>query len=314
MKKLLKKEQGPAETPKYLYFIGYILFKASVIKRKNSKFLCFKTHNVFMDRSIELDKVNLVQRYKNVFRKGSFRSITPELLFETVAFYTMNALEIKGFFYSFTELRDYFIIDYAPFFFFFDYLQIYPTFLSEDSFDNLDSNILFSNTDEFYYNINFLFSKHNSLLKIVDINPGVIDLYSYYIDLNNIIGWEFYSVYYLYYYVETLSELSDLFDLNNFIGFNFYCELSLQGTHYVENSLFTSRCLFVDNSIFKSNYLFDIYNITEDITIFVFSIYISFLYFSQYDFYTDYDFRYISTNQAQFKQINSYLKHQGLFL
>lgn len=317
-KTLLKKENAPAETPRYFYFIGYILSEACMINRSHSRFLSSRILHVFSDKSIEIEKLSLVTKYKNVFRKGSFRSITPELLFETVAFYTMNDLEIRGLFQYFTELRDYFIIDYSPFFFPFDYIVRFSSISSEYNFDNIDSNVIFLNKGEFSYNVNFIFSKYNFLLKIIEVDPKLISLYSYYVDKNNIMNYDYdfaiYSAYYIYYSVDILNELCEGFFSNNFIGFDFSCNSSLQGKYFVENPLFILGCNSLNQKTIQSNISFDTDSLIDEVYIFVFSVYISFLYFSQYNFYTNSDFRYISTRELHFKQINSYLKHLGLFL
>jgi ribosomal protein L11 len=317
LKKLLKKENGPAETPRYSYFIGYLLMKASTIKERHNKLLCQKISDVFKDQSLEIEKIDLKKKYSNIFRKGSFRSITPELLFETIIFYSMASLEIKGLFCYFFELRDYFIIDYVPFFFFFDYIQMYSNILSRYSFDNLDSNIILFNTIETNYNINFLFSKYNNLFKIVELLPESINLYSSSIKSEDIIKVEFYPMYYIYYYADLLSELdfdSFLFS-NHFIGFDFNFDIFLRSNNFIENPLILLNNFVIKSySIKLNNWFEDIDYITEDNIIFTFSMYITYLYFSQYEYYTDYDFRDISKYQNLFKQINSYLKHQGIFL
>src|SRR5690606_3331396 len=97
LRKLLKKEEGPANVPRYYYFLGYILVKMSDVNNTNintSKLLWQKINEVFNDQSLEIEKIDLYCKYKNVLSKGSFRSITSELLFESVIFSNMSILDI----------------------------------------------------------------------------------------------------------------------------------------------------------------------------------------------------------------------------
>lgn len=313
LKKLLKKENGPAETPKYLYFLGYIIVKASMVKKKNSEQLSLKIYNIFKDNSLEVEKINFTKRYKNIFRKGSFRSITPELLFETITFYSIKPLEIMGFFNNFFELRDYFIIDYTNFFFFFDYINMHPVILSEFNLEMSANSFNFIQTR---YNIHFLFSKHNSIYKIIDLLPMSIDLYYNYIKLNKTICRSLYTAEDLYYYTDLLCESNrDLnFCFDDFIGFDFNFDLALRNIRNIENPLFLlMKNIYCFDSFTLKN-IFNIEDVTNNFLIFTFSMYTTTLYFSQYECYANYDFRNIAQYELYFKQINSYLRHLGIFL
>jgi ribosomal protein L11 len=329
LRKLLRKEEGAANTPRYLYFIGYIIMKISELTEMNrgTTLLCKKIDAIFQDQSLELEKIDIRPKYNNTYVKGSFRSITPELLFETIIFYNMSSLEIKGFFSYFFELRDYFIIDYVPFFFFFDYVRIYSEILYKYNLDldNLTTNkdSLDSMEGEGHYNIHSIFSKYNNLSKIIEIAPRLIDFYVSYFQLEELTNVEFYSVEYLYYYADLLSNVSNM-DLNclllnnNFIGYDFNYFSFLRSIDFIENPLilctdFFLNEYFIMNSIDLDMHIEHTYFVENNV-IFMFSMYVSSLYFSQYEYYTDSDFRDISKCENRFKQLINYLEQQGIFL
>lgn len=322
LRKLLKKEEGPANVPRYYYFLGYILVKMSDVNNTNintSKLLWQKINEVFNDQSLEIEKIDLYCKYKNVLSKGSFRSITSELLFESVIFSNMSILDIKGLFNYFYELRDYFIIDYVPFFFFLDYIKIYSEILYRYNFDNLDSVVINVEDEDLFYNIHIPFSKYNNLLKTIELMPTSIYFYSAYYELGDLINNEEFFIYYIYYIAEVLEVFSGENDFsislkNCFIGFNFNYSSFIRGSNFIENSLVFLDDFFVQYYKIRVRKFFNLHYFTDNYYIFMFTMYVSVLYFSQYEYYTDYDFREISKCQNRFKQMLNSLEQHGICL
>lgn len=129
-KTMLKIERGtfsPPDVPTCSYFIKYLLLHVPLDK---TSYLFAKVSSLC--RGFYQEDVGVRRRYLHFFKKkGSFRSITPELLFESLDCYSIRELDINPVI-SFLELTDYFLANYDLLFLCLNYKEVLYNITGED--------------------------------------------------------------------------------------------------------------------------------------------------------------------------------------
>jgi len=341
-KTLLEKGKGsvlPPEVPKYSYFLQYLVLHVSLPNEK-ATLVSLKINSIF--KMLEKEKIDVRREYYSEFKSGSFKSVTPELLFESVALFSLRELEINGVSSSFFELRDYFLLEYYPFFLFINYLDVLAFAHNEESVGDISHDESDAEDpedpdirDAFQETLDLGDLEENNSL----ISSGyAVDLYRRFVFPYENTDQEAEIVLFPYacFFDDAVSQIEEevpvsllcsvgnMFSIDQgmleacaFTGFCFSSYLVSLCSTTIENPLFSTGFSFFDISgseLRDASLVMGWVNFEEDFCTFEFSVYLSSLFTCLRSYYTDYDFRNVLRYSAAFRQIGCHTKEQGIVM